>query len=174
EDGQLVGANTDVGGFERALDEAGGATGPAVLLGKGGSARAVAGALVGHELRVVAPPPGAPGFAGAGAGYAWSDEGLVRALDGAGLLVDCTTTGLSPETEGALDGVPLERLAPGALVASLVYHREPALLARARRAGLRTMDGAGMLLHQAALALTPIRGLPAPLEVMRTACQTAR
>jgi shikimate dehydrogenase len=174
-DGRLVGANTDVGGFARALEEAGGATGPAVLLGRGGSARAVAGALPGRELRVVVRPPVTTRFVGADAVYPWTEEGLARALAGAGLVVDCTPTGLSPEAEGALADLPLDQLAPGALVASLVYHREPALLARARAAGLRAMDGAAMLIHQAALAFTLLTGLPAPLEVMRAAFQpTAR
>jgi shikimate dehydrogenase len=55
------------------------------------------------------------------------------------------------------------------VVCSLVYHREPALLAADRARGLRTLDGAGMLVHQAAHAFTLMTGRPAPLEAMRAA-----
>jgi shikimate dehydrogenase len=65
--------------------------------------------------------------------------------------------------------VPIDALGARALVASLVYHREPALLTRARARGLRTMDGAAMLVHQAAAAFTTMTGRPAPVEVMRAA-----
>jgi shikimate dehydrogenase len=57
----------------------------------------------------------------------------------------------------------------GAVVATLVYHRETALAAAARARGLRAMDGAGMLIHQAARAFTLMTGREAPLDVMRGA-----
>jgi shikimate dehydrogenase len=171
-DGRLVGANTDVAGFARALADEGGASGPVVILGAGGSARAVAAAVRadGGEPRVVARRP--EKARELGAGFPWTPRGLGEALDGAGLVVDTTPTGLSHDSDS--DGahpvpVPLERLDQTALVASLVYHREPALLSRARALGLRTMDGAGMLVHQAALAFTLMTGREAPLDVMRAA-----
>jgi shikimate dehydrogenase len=69
--------------------------------------------------------------------------------------------------------VPLDRLADGAAVASLVYHREPALLAAARARGLRTLGGGLMLLHQGARAFTLWTGRPAPVEVMAAALAAA-
>jgi len=180
--GRLVGANTDCEGFARALAEAGGARGPAVVLGAGGSARAVlaviggspAAAWVGGSIprgsdrRIVARRP--ERAAGLGRAFPWTEAGLGAALDGAGLVVDTTPTGLSAEAEAALPApVPLDRLAPDALVVSLVYHREPALLAAARARGLRVLDGASMLVHQAALAFTLMTGREAPLDVMRAA-----
>jgi shikimate dehydrogenase len=165
-DGRLRGANTDVEGFARALAEAGGAAaGPAVLLGAGGAARAVVAALApDREVRIVARTPARA--AGLGTVFPWTAEALAQALAGAGLVVDCTPMALAPETD-----IPVEvdDLAADALVASLVYHREPALVARARARGLRVMDGAAMLVHQAALAFELMTGRRAPLEVMRAA-----
>jgi shikimate dehydrogenase len=173
-DGRLIGSNTDVEGFARALAEAGGgADGPAVMLGAGGSARAVLAALRGHEVRVVARRPEQAAALPARA-FPWSEEGLRAALAGAGLVVDTTPIGLSAEREDAArPEAPLDALAPGALVCSLVYHREPRLLARARAAGLRVQDGTAMLVHQAALAFTAMTGRAAPLEVMRAAFAAA-
>src|SRR5262249_54678535 len=125
-------------------------------------------ALAGRELRVVARS--AERAAALGAAFPWTDEGLAGALAGAGLVVDCTPVALSPGAgdAGPAPGPP-ERLAPRALVASPVCPREPALLARARAQGLRVMDGAGMLIHQAAQAFTRMTGRPAPLDAMREA-----
>jgi shikimate dehydrogenase len=169
-DGRLVGANTDVAGFARALAEAGGASGPVVILGAGGSARAVAAAVRadGGEPRFVARRP--EKARALGAAFPWTPAGLGEALDGAGLVVDTTSVGLAADSDASHPApVPLERLDKTALVASLVYHREPGLLARARALGLRTMDGAAMLVHQAALAFTLMTGHEAPLAVMRAA-----
>jgi shikimate dehydrogenase len=47
------------------------------------------------------------------------------------------------------------------------------LLAAARRAGLRTLPGAGMLLHQGALAFERWTGRTAPLDAMRAALRAA-
>jgi shikimate dehydrogenase len=61
-------------------------------------------------------------------------------------------------------------LGAGQVVADLVY--EPirtALLDAAAAAGCRTVDGLGMLLHQAALAFESWTGEAAPLDAMRGA-----
>jgi len=181
-DGRLVGANTDCGGFARALAEAGGARGPAVVLGAGGSARAVLAVIGGSpatawvggylphgsDTRIVARRP--EQAEKLGRAFPWTEAGLDAALDGARLVVDTTPTALSAEAEATLPApVPLDRVAPDALVVSLVYHREPALLAAARARGLRALDGASMLIHQAALAFTLMTGREAPLDVMHRA-----
>src|SRR5207244_12716080 len=59
------------------------------------------------------------------------------------------------------------KLNAGALVCSLVYHREPALLAAAKQKGLATLDGKSMLVYQAARAFTRMTGQIAPIEVMK-------
>lgn len=168
EGGEVIGHNTDAGGFVDALGEAGVApAGRAVLLGGGGAARAVAVGLgdAGADVTVVARRPAAVSWCDA---RPWTE--LPALLDGAALLVDCTSAALDAAAGAALaDAVALERLPAGAAVATLVYHRATPLLTRAAARGHRIVDGAGMLLHQGARAFTLWTGRPAPLEVMRHA-----
>ncbi len=157
EDGSLLGRNTDVFGFLENLHaavpewEATGA--PAVILGAGGAARAVAVALldagipeirlanrtreraevlakdIDPRIRVVP----------------W--ENRAQALAGAGLLVNTTSLGMAggPSLELALDTLP-----ETAAVNDIVYRpRETPLLKRARARGHPVADGLGMLIHQA-------------------------
>jgi shikimate dehydrogenase len=66
---------------------------------------------------------------------------------GAALLINTTPLGM-----GQADGleVDVDALDAGCVVADIVYvPLETPLLAAARRRGLRTVDGLGMLLHQA-------------------------
>ncbi|MBV8118456.1 MAG: shikimate dehydrogenase, partial [Alphaproteobacteria bacterium] len=66
--------------------------------------------------------------------------------EGAGLLVNTTSLGMSGEPSLELDLSPLPLSAP---VVDIVYvPLETALLAAARRRGHRVVDGLGMLLHQ--------------------------
>jgi shikimate dehydrogenase len=70
-----------------------------------------------------------------------------RALDGAAMLVNATSQGMTGQSP--LD-LALDALAIDALVCDIVYvPLETPLLAAARRRGNRTVDGLGMLLHQA-------------------------
>jgi shikimate dehydrogenase len=171
--GRVIGANTDVGGFMASLDEAGiAAAGPAVVLGGGGAARAVHAGLMKRtsDVTVVARHPER---------VSWDDGArpwaeLPALLDGAALLVDCTSAGLDGAQDRALaDSIPLERLPASAAVATLVYHRRTELLTRAAARGNAILDGAGMLLHQGALAFELWTGRPAPLDVMRAALMTS-
>ena len=78
----------------------------------------------------------------------WTDRH--RALDGAAMLVNTTSQGMVGQPPLDLD---LERLPRSALVADIVYiPLETPLLAAARRHGNPTIDGLGMLLHQACIA----------------------
>jgi shikimate dehydrogenase len=172
EGGDVVGHNTDAGGFVDALRDANidprlGPRGRAVLLGGGGAARAVAAGLAdaGADVTVVARRPDAVTWCAAAP---WTS--LASHLDGAALLVDCTSAALAADTDLALaDAVPLDRLPTTAAVATLVYHRATELCRRAASRGNATMDGMGMLLHQGARAFTLWTGLPAPVDVMRAA-----
>jgi shikimate dehydrogenase len=174
-DGRLEGFNTDVPGYADALDEARVPRGTAVVLGAGGAARSVVLALWrrGHTITVVArnPAQAQPLVAlGLAVAAPWTHEALSAACAKAGLLVDATSSALDPAAEAALlPSVPLEALPAGALVSSLVYHREPALLAAARARGLAVQDGGPMLVHQAARAFAIMTGREAPLDVMRAA-----
>lgn len=173
--GRIVGHNTDADGFVDSLQDAGFTVNGrrAVLLGGGGAARAVdfglrhAGAQVGA---IVARAPESIDF---GQALPWTDAGLAQALGDCDLLVDCTSIGLSPASEAKLPArIPLEQLEPGACVATLIYHRETALLEAARARGLATVDGAGMLLFQAARAFAIWTGRTGPIEVMRAALRS--
>jgi shikimate dehydrogenase len=73
---------------------------------------------------------------------------------------------------GEGDVLPLDPagLHPGQLVVDLIYH--PAvtpLLTEAAARGARTLNGLGMLVHQAAVAFEHWTGRAAPVEVMRAA-----
>jgi shikimate dehydrogenase len=169
--GRLVGTNTDVEGFRRSLADERVAPAEVVVLGAGGAARAVVAALAGRARRITIaardPEKAAP-LAAIGATEIVSWGHAEEVLERAELLVDATSMALVPD-----DDVPIsiDRLPGEAAVCSLVYHREPRLLAAARARGLAAFDGAGMLVHQAARAFTLMTGREAPLEVMRAAFQ---
>ena len=158
-DGGLFGRNTDGLGFIANLRAAvpgwRGGEGPAVILGTGGSARAVATALLmagAPGLRLVGRSPAKADELAAAlrdlapvVTVAWAER--EAALAGAALLVNCTSLGM--QGQPPLD-LRLDALTPGAVVADLVYvPLETDLLAGARRHGCRVVDGLGMLLHQA-------------------------
>jgi shikimate dehydrogenase len=158
-DGSLEGSNTDVYGFHENLRECAPdwdpKTGPAVVLGAGGAARAVVGALVEAKVGEIIIANRTVGRAEAIAGELASPHSRLSAhtwsarsdlLDGAGILVNTTSLGMAGEPELEID---LSALPQTAVVADIVYvPLDTALLAAARRHGNRTVDGLGMLLHQ--------------------------
>lgn len=74
-------------------------------------------------------------------------EELGGLLSGAGLLVNTTSLGMTGKPPLTIN---LNRLPASAVVADVVYAPlETPLLTAARARGLRTVDGLGMLLHQA-------------------------
>ncbi len=158
-DGSLEAGNTDAFGFRENLRESTPDWYPvhraAVVLGAGGSARAVTAALT--ELRVPEirlvnrtierAEALARGLGGPGTRisvHKWETRGEV--LDGAGLLVNTTSLGMTGAPELELD---LSRLPLDAVVVDIVYvPLDTPLLVEARSRGNRTVDGLGMLLHQ--------------------------
>lgn len=158
EDGRLVGTNSDVHGFLANLDDLApgwdAAGGCAVILGAGGAARAATYALLGRGLtaRVVNRTAEraqalAADLGGRVAGFGF--DALPRLLGDADLLVNCTSLGMAGKPPLGIDIAPLK---PSAVVCDIVYvPLETALLAAARARGHRTVDGLGMLLHQAGL-----------------------
>jgi len=156
-DGSLMGWNSDGFGFmenlKAGLPEWSPGLGPAVVLGAGGAARAVCAALVDGgvpELRLVNRTASRAEALAADIGgpieiVSWAER--ESALDGARLLTNTTTLGMAGSP--ALD-LTLERLPPEAAVTDIVYAplRTPLLVAAAAR-GNPTVDGLGMLLHQA-------------------------
>lgn len=159
-DGRLEGRNSDAFGFRASL-QAGApffsaALGPAVVLGAGGAARAVVAALQDEgvaEIRLVNRSLGkaralAEDLFRPGCAITVLDwSARQTALDGAALLVNGTTLGMSGQPPLDLDLNPLPR---DALVTDIVYApRVTPLLAAAAARGNPTVDGLGMLLHQA-------------------------
>lgn len=171
--GRLVGHNTDAGGFVDGLREAG--FDPAgkrvVVLGAGGAARAVVHGLAAATapgeatVTVVARRPAETTWIRC---RPWHE--LPAVLADADLLVDATSIGLNDD---APHGIPLAALPPHAWVATLIYHRETALLRDASSRGLATHDGRAMLVGQGARAFTLWTGRPAPRDVMLTALNAA-
>jgi shikimate dehydrogenase len=153
EDGRIAGSNTDGYGFIANLRAHGidPAAGPALLLGAGGSARAVAAALldVGASVTVANRTPArAEALARALSGVRIAKwDARVTTLADHALVVNATPLGMVGHAPLDLD----LSLAPAALVvADNVYAPlETPLLAAARARGLRCVEGLGMLLHQA-------------------------
>jgi shikimate dehydrogenase len=155
-DGTLAATNNDAFGFVQSiLQQQPGwraDAGPAVVIGAGGGARAVAYSLSqrgAREVRIVnrtraradalAREFGAPVMS-----VEWDDR--ARALADAAMLVNATSQGMVGQPP--LD-LPLDTLPTSALVSDIVYVPvETPLLAVARRRGNPTVDGLGMLLHQ--------------------------
>jgi shikimate dehydrogenase len=154
-DGSLLADNSDSFGFManlRTLLPAWHASGPVVVLGAGGAARAVVAALVEEgvaEIRLLNRSAAraetlACAFNGRVRIRSWESRG--EALGEASLVVNATSLGMAgaEPLDLSLDCLPRE-----AVVYDLVYvPLETALLKAARARGNRTVDGLGMLLHQ--------------------------
>jgi shikimate dehydrogenase len=156
-DGSLAGQNHDAFGYIESVREAQPAwradAGPIVVIGAGGGARAVLVSLIdqgAREIRLVNRTPArAKALAGELGGpitaLGWEQREVV--LKGAAMLVNATNQGMvgEPPLDLALDALPVS-----ALVSDIIYiPRETALLAAARKRGNATVNGLGMLLHQA-------------------------
>jgi shikimate dehydrogenase len=156
-DGKLEGRNTDAYGFISSVcgsyPDWHAGDGPIVVLGAGGGTRAVLTALIesgAQEIwlanRTLARAEAlAEEFGPPVAICEWSKRH--EALDHAAMLVNTTSLGMlgQPPLDIVLQGLPLT-----AIVCDIVYvPLETPLLAAARRRGNPTVDGLGMLLHQA-------------------------
>jgi shikimate dehydrogenase len=177
DDGVLRSSNTDVEGFVASLDA--GVPGwakiveRAVVLGAGGAARAVVFGLLAQgvgRIHVVnrsldRATAMQRRFGDRVVPSSWDHRNDL--LAGAGLLVNTTTLGMSGQPRLEIDLAPL---AAAAVVADIVYAPlVTPLLAAGRARGLRTVDGLGMLLHQAAGAFARFFGLrPQVTQGLRT------
>ncbi|MEW5728347.1 MAG: shikimate dehydrogenase [Pseudomonadota bacterium] len=156
DDGTIEGRNTDAFGFLENLRRGAPGwrpeAGPAVVLGAGGAARAVVAALADAgvpAIRVVNRSVERAERLGAEIGGPVRVEPWERraaALDGAALLVNTTTLGMTGQP--ALD-IDLAALPDGAVVNDIVYAPlETDLLKAAKARGAAAVDGLGMLLWQ--------------------------
>jgi len=129
------------------------AAGPAVVLGAGGAARAVVHSLLSAgvpELRLVNRTRSraealAEVFGKKVQVIDWADAS--GAVDGAQTLVNTTSMGMAGNPDVEID---LGAARDSALVTDIVYTPlETGFLKLAKARGLQTVDGLGMLLHQA-------------------------
>ena len=156
EDDRLMATNTDVPGFLANLDDRApgwdARTGTAIVLGAGGAARAVVDALVGRGFDVALCNRSLDRAEALAARYPkavkpWLISEANRFAAAAPIVVNTTSLGM--KGVGSID-FAFDRLGAESVVADIVYvPLETAFLAEGRRRGLRTVDGLGMLLHQA-------------------------
>ena len=173
QDGRLVGTNTDWIGAMTALEAERALAGArAVVLGAGGTARAVVFGLVqrGASVRVLNRT-------------AAKAERVASELDASGagdlaslgdaefdILINTTSVGLSS------DESPIAPLQHGGdrVVMDVVYQPEQTrLLRESRQAGARTVGGKWMLIHQAAEQIRIWTGRAAPVDVLADAFDRA-
>jgi len=155
-DGSLAGTNNDCFGFIENLKQAypdwRADSGPAVVLGAGGGARAVCYALMKagtKDVRVINRTLGraqnlADEFGSPLTAMAWAQRN--DALTDAALIVNTTSQGMvgQPPLDIQLGAAPSSALAYDIVYVPL----ETPFLATARNLGLRTVNGLGMLLQQ--------------------------
>lgn len=157
-DGRIHADNTDGSGFMANLRQNAPhwlpAAGPAVVFGAGGAARAVVAALIEvgvPEIRIAnrTRPRAEALRADFGAKLTVFDwVQAANMLEGAATVVNTTSLGMAGKPDFR---VPLDALEKSALVTDLVYNPlKTQLLLDAVQRGCTTVDGLGMLLHQAA------------------------
>jgi shikimate dehydrogenase len=156
-DGALHGFNNDGFGYIQSLREEQPTwradTGPIVILGAGGASRAILLSLMDEgatEVRLLNRTRSkadalAEEFGSGVTVVDWSER--QNALSGAALLINTTSQGMHGQSSLDID---LAQLPISAVVSDAIYiPLETPLLARARLRGNPTVNGLGMLLHQA-------------------------
>lgn len=161
-DGRLHGDSTDGQGWLDSLTADGldPVPGPVLVLGAGGAARAIVAALqqAGASVSLANRTRGRAEALARSLEY---DAGPVRLLDWEmceaaladyAMVVNTTAAGMGAD---AVSPCRLGRAPSGLVVADIVYvPRITPLLAEAASHGLRTVEGLGMLLHQARIGFT--------------------
>jgi shikimate dehydrogenase len=156
-DGRIQADNTDGQGFISSIRQAlpgwTAAAGPALVLGSGGAAKAIVSALISDGAphvyvanRTRARAEGLKEQFGARVDpQDWTH--IPHLVGEAALIVNTTSLGMTGQPPLVID---LSRLRPPTVVTDIVYTPiETDLLRQARAAGCETIDGLGMLLHQA-------------------------
>ncbi|MCK4205879.1 shikimate dehydrogenase [Brucella pituitosa] len=159
ENGKLCGGNTDAYGFAANLD----ALAPdwdnadtALVLGAGGAGRAIVHALqkrgfsrISIVNRTLSRAEELASHFGKGvSAHGW--DAAQRVVKEAGLIVNTTSLGMSGHGEAEEFPLDLSEAQKSAVATDIVYiPLKTPFLAKAEAAGLKTVDGLGMLLHQA-------------------------
>jgi len=187
-DSRGSGYNTDGMGAVRALEESGVTVKDTtvLLLGAGGAAKAIAAQLLLGGARVLlanrtasrslilARQMAAANIdCGCGDIEAHGLNDVDRLLPEASVLINATTVGM----RGVLEGqtlVTAAQMHSRLVVFDIVYHPlETPLLREARAAGLHTIDGVKMLVHQGAASFVLWTSLEPPIHVMEEAVRKA-
>ncbi len=180
DDGVLTGYNTDATGFLQALLDKG--VKPerknTVILGAGGASRAISFILAERGAHLV--------ILNRLLELDWAEElarrisqvsekvralelnekNLEMMLEGADILINATSVGMSPDVDETL--VPARLLKPALIVFDIVYNPiQTRLLKEAEAAGAQTIGGLNMLVWQGAIAFEKWTGRKAPLDLMR-------
>lgn len=181
-DGRLLGDSTDGVGFLQSLYAAGAEVKGkrAVVIGAGGSARAVLYALVTNGASVIVAnrtlergkdlarrinDVTSPGSVNA---IQLAPDSLKEAVESADILVNCTSVGMWPEIDAT--PCPENLLHSGLFVYDLIYNpQRTRLLLDAERAGATAINGLKMLVYQGAASLKIWTGQNAPVEIMERA-----
>jgi shikimate dehydrogenase len=177
---RLVGYNTDGEGYLRALQEELGRTpagAHAIVLGAGGTGRAVAAALAAHgavEVRLLNRTRARAESACAALADAFPTvrfvpggldrDGFGPAAERADLVVNCTSGG-GAAAVAALDVSGLRRGA--AWTDANYWMADPPQLAACAARGIRIQRGIGMLMHQGALSFAHFAGVPVDVDTIR-------
>jgi shikimate dehydrogenase len=169
---RLVGHSTDGDGWVASMVDAGVALRDArvVVLGAGGAARSIVDAVYRAGARQVAVINRNADRAVAAAALARA-RGVVATfadIAAADVIVNATSVGMN----SSATPFPTAELRPHHTVADIVYHpRRTALLAAASELGCVTVDGLGMLIHQAALQQQLWLGRRPDVAAMRSAVE---
>jgi shikimate dehydrogenase len=176
---ELVGSSTDGAGFVASLTEIGidVAGARVVVIGAGGAARSVVDALGRAEAAEIVVVNRTTERAVLAAGLAETAVvGAEADVAGADIVVNATSIGMGVSAGAADADLPcaVQLLNPEQVVVDLVYHPlRTAWLRGADAMGARTVDGLGMLLHQAALQQQVWTGRHPDVGVMRLAAEAA-
>ena len=185
---RLIGHNSDVPGFRKALDALVGKQKlpkAAVVLGAGGASRAVVHALITSGFQHVIVfnrhlhrAEGLVRHFGRSAAHMelrakpWHESVLEAELARTKVLINASSVGrVQDETP-----IPAELLPPDLMVLDLLYApRQSRLLREAAAAGASAVqNGDVMLIHQSAAAFELWTGQPAPIELLTQTLEDAR
>lgn len=173
EDG-LIGDSTDGDGFVRSLEHDDGvslAGARVLIIGTGGAASSIIEAVGRSRPAEFVIVSRDPSRAAAAADLApGSRAGRINEVASADIVINASPVGMAGGPDPTGSPVPIEMLAASQTVVDIVYQpRQTPLLAAAEALGARTVNGVGMLVHQAAIAFERWTDHPAPLEAMRSA-----
>ncbi len=173
----IVGYNTDGLGAKMALEDSGvNVRGKNVLLlGAGGAARAIAFQLAsdGANVTIANRTPGraialAKDVGRVGKARASGFGELKNLVQNSDILINSTAVGMSPGISETL--VTSDMMHSNLVVFDIVYNPiNTMLLAEAKKAGAKTIDGVMMLVYQGAEAFKTWTGKTPPVDVMEKA-----